>query len=263
MGKPLNPIDGGVPAIDAGTSARVAHSPPVPKGTELVDAGVGISTGKGLSFELNDAPAMSIPIPLGNVTEDEARAAAWVYSHLGEIIAAEKKFQVDRRAIAGAIMWEALENPARFGLRAVGPAKVHVYAAKLPGTSFVYGEDSVIAKKVEDLGYLPKQATVGDRSKILATASGGIEYTAAIMRAYVDVSRNRGYAVQCDPVVLTHCFQGTGQKYSTAGDLENWDKLLESKKGAPLDPRNEMAMWVRGHLPLIEELVGGPQIPCG
>jgi hypothetical protein len=260
MGKPLNQVDHPV-TVDAGTNALVAHSAPGPKGTEFVDAGTGISSGKGLSFELQDAPTMSIPIPLGNVTEDEARAATWIYRHRDEIIAAELEYKVDRRAIAGAIMWEALENAFLAGVRAQGPGKVHAYTLNIGGVG--YGEDDVIAKKVEDLGYLPKQANVADRLKILKTPVGAIEYIAAIMCAYADISASRNYNIRCDPVVLTHCFQGTGNKYSTAGDFENWDKLLETKAGAPLDPRNDMAIWVRSHLGLLQDLVGSPGFACG
>jgi len=261
MGKPLDPFTNPI-SIDAGTSARVANAPPGPAGTTLVPPGSGISAGKGLSYELKDAPAMSIPIPLGNVSEDEARAFAWIYEHRAEIIAAELEFRVDRRAIAGAVAWEALEN-AGFagGVRAQGPAKVHSF--KLNVGNVGYGENETIAKQIEDLGYIAKQANVGDRTEVLKTPAGSMRYVGAIMAAFIDISAKHGYNIRCDPVVLTHCFQGPGSKFSKQGDLDNWDKLLAAKKGAPLAPGNDMALWVKAHLALIEQVVGGPGIPCG
>ena len=66
----------------------------------------------GVSFELQDArrPERGELEKLGFATESEARVFLWLQEHASEIMAAETRFRVDRRAIAGAIAWEALEN---------------------------------------------------------------------------------------------------------------------------------------------------------
>src|SRR5262245_30224976 len=148
--------------IDQGTSCRSATPPPGPQGTNYVPAGKGISHGKGASFELSDAPRLCIPVPLGGVSEDEARVAAWIWQYRQDIIDAEARFRVDRRAIAGAIAWEALENVLGRSLRAEGPGKIHVFAHVLQGLFSSGDGTDTLPKLVEDDGYLP-QGSIGQR----------------------------------------------------------------------------------------------------
>lgn len=61
------------------------------------------STGRApISIELTDAPQAST---------SEGRVFLWMVKNISGIVATEQQFSIDRRAIAGAIAWEALLNP--------------------------------------------------------------------------------------------------------------------------------------------------------
>lgn len=87
--------------------------------------------GNTISYELCSAWKMPPPtigdckIPL---LPQEKAVLSWLQHYAPDIIAAEKLWHVDRRAIAGAIAWEALQNPDSFiklSLFGAGPGKVH------------------------------------------------------------------------------------------------------------------------------------------
>ena len=64
-----------------------------------------------ISDELSDA--WDLPRPKGNyggMSEAELQVMSWLQTNLQDIIAAEQRWRIDRRAIAGAIAWEALMN---------------------------------------------------------------------------------------------------------------------------------------------------------
>ncbi len=198
-----------------------------------------------ISWELKDGPAMSVPTTLSNLSEDEMLVLAWLREHQAEIMAAEQRFHVDRRAIAGAIAWEALKN-AKSSIRAFGAGKVHA-------KSNFFTEGNPVAKQVEDAGYLPKQ-TLENRKQILATPGGSITYIAGIMAALADVAARSGYDIRSDPAILTNMYQGP--------DLDEWKKRMAAKKApAPLKAGNDMGVWVEGHIPFLEEAVGSPDLP--
>ena len=95
------------------------------------------------------------------------RATGWVREIArkdedAEIEAGESQFMVDRRAIAGAIAWEALMNVRR-SMRAYGPGKVHAWT----------WSGKTVAEEVEDKGDLPKK-TNSEREELLATSAGSI-----------------------------------------------------------------------------------------
>ncbi len=115
-----------------------------------------------LSYELADAPISSDP---------KVRVERWLRSHRPEIEAAETRFKVDRRAIAGAIAWEAIENVrGAWTPSSVGTGKVDIYKDLAKGNFF---DEDTVAKQVEDTGYLPKQDLEG-RKNALRTSSGAI-----------------------------------------------------------------------------------------
>ena len=99
--------------IDAGTTC-VGASPQ--SGATGARTAVSYSmTGGGeraedLSFEMDNAPFMSVPTHLSGLTLPQMRVLAWLRKYSLQIAAAEQRWRVDRRAIAGAIAWEALEN---------------------------------------------------------------------------------------------------------------------------------------------------------
>lgn len=194
-----------------------------------------------LSYELADAPISSDP---------KVRVERWLRNHQSDIEAAETKFQVDRRAIAGAIAWEAIENiRSSWTPSSVGPGKVHVYKDLAKGEFF--NEDTV-AKQVEDKGYLPKQNLEG-RKAVLGTSSGAITYIAAIMKGGADIAYDEGgFEIALNPEVLTW--------YYNSKDLPGWRAVIKAKpRGSVFDTsQNNMSVWVKANLALLETAVGKP-----
>jgi hypothetical protein len=178
------------------------------------------------------------------LTTDERQVLSWLQTHKAEIVAAESKWHVDRRAIAGAIAWEALENVMSFSLRASGPGKVHYSTEK------TWGEGDPVSKQVESAGMLPKQ-TMTARKALLATVTGAVDYIGAIMRAAADIAATSGYNISCDPVILTNLYQGK--------DLPAMKASFAKKKApTPLAGGNPMDIWVASHLAYLQEGVGKP-----
>lgn len=200
----------------------------------------------------------------------QMQVLAALRSRREEIIAAEKTFRVDRRAIAGAIAWEMLENPptrlrrvARaVAQRSVGWGKVHLFNFSKSGALLgVLTNDPAraldfhtIAKETEDAGYLPK-LSFNDRKNMLATPEGAIKYIAGIMAATADLAGRYGFDdIRSDPVILTQVFQGE--------TLKTWEEKLSKKpKGTPFIAGNDMAIWVGRNLAFLADAVGTPTLP--
>ena len=111
-----------------------------------------------VSFEIRDAPGAS------NARD---RVKLWIGRNRKAIERASKKYNVDPRAVVGAIAWEALENIRdRHGVcldgtcsaRAVGPGKVHYKESEILPDGFPGAEGDPVAKQVEDWGYLPQRS---------------------------------------------------------------------------------------------------------
>jgi hypothetical protein len=165
------------------------------------------------------------------------------------ITAEAMNFNVAPEAIAGAIFWEALENPYHRSFSRLGPGKVHV--------TETFGKSE--AEKVEEEGRIapvPKDAE--ERSTRLHDPKTAITYIAAIMRRHadnylkiagVDISRNVG--------VLCTLYQG-GNSEARA------QRLADRRK---LDPRaepqagDEMGPWVEANIATIRGWVDPPPRP--
>lgn len=206
----------------------------------------------------------------------QMQVLAALRAYQGEIVAAEKKFRIDRLAIAGAIAWEMLENPpgrirrtARAVMpipRSVGWGKVHLYNLSKSGAFWgglskgflgaVGGafDFDTIAQETEDAGYLPK-LSFNDRKNALATPEGAITYIAGIMAAIADLAARYGFDdTRSDPATLTNVFQGD--------TLKSWEEKLRKKpKGAPFVAGNEMALWVGRNMTFLQDAVGTPDLP--
>ena len=193
-----------------------------------------------ISFELADTATV------GSTPREKVKN--WIIAHLQSIQAAESKWQIDKRAIAGAIAWEALENPLSRSFRSIGPGKVHYKSSPAP-----YVEGDPVSKQVEDKGYLPKQ-TLDDRKSILSTADGSINYIGAIMKAFADIATTAGYTIKCDPAILCTFYNGF--------DLPKAETLFKTKKYPdPLKPSPDMmGHWVSENIPYLEECVGSSGI---
>lgn len=232
--------------IDDGTSCLAASSPPGPTTSVPPPHSIRYLPGEEVSFELKDAPFMCVNTTLSAISLAEMRVLAWLREYQTQIVGAELRFRVDRRAIAGAIAWEALENVRHWSLRAVGPAKSHLW-------NFALNPSDTLVKQVEDAGLLPKQ-DYAERQRLLHTPSGAISYIAAAMKAAADLTEGAGLgSIRCRPEILTNFWQGS--------DLAQWKAHLAAKKPADgFKPANPMALWVTTHLRYLEDAVGKPQL---
>lgn len=202
-----------------------------------------------ISLELADAPQAST---------SEGRVFLWMVKNISGIVAMEQKFSIDRRAIAGAIAWEALQNAytgpasdlatsagvARFS----GPGKVHY-------KEFRTEEGNPVARQVEQLGRLPMQSMEG-RRKILATMPGALLYIGTIMREFSNAAAQGGYYLDCDPPILTTFYNGSWS-------IQRAQEFFQNERKAPtiLRPGPLMGSWVQANIRLIERMVGKP--PAG
>jgi len=207
---------------------------------------------KHQSFELG-ASFMPVPTSL-SLNPDEMQVLAWLRAFKPNIVDAERTFVVDRRAIAGAIAWEMLENPRGRGVRAVGAGKVHLFnyslsAAIIGGVVGGAQDYDTVAKQTEDYGYLPKQS-LENRRALLATPAGAIKYIAAIMAAVADIAGRYGFEdIRTNPEILTNVYHGS--------DLKKWEEHLRGKaKGSPFKGGNPMDIWVVKNTRFLEEAVG-------
>ena len=192
-----------------------------------------------VSVELEDAPAGDTP---------EERVSQWLKEHKSQIVAAEKRWNIDRRAIAGAIAWEGLHNVYSYYYpfsRFAGPGKVHYRE------SHVY-EGEPVARQVEKRGALPARTQAG-RRHVLSTAKGSITYIAAIMSAFADEASSAGYHLNAEPALLA--------TFYNAWSLDKAHELFQTKKyPAPLAVNETMGLWVRDNLPYLEGAVGKPSV---
>jgi hypothetical protein len=217
----------------------------------------------GVSFELAEAWKLPAPSAIFAGTRAERQVLSWLEIHAATIIAAESKWKIDRRAIAAAIAWEALKNVLPFGIRGVGPGKVHVTTSRLPQElrdrlppalretlRDVEGAKPSVAEQVELRGLLPKR-TEREREAILRTAPGAIDYIGAIMTAIADIADSFGHDIRCNPAILTNEYNGR--------DLLAWTAhLAERSDTGPLRPGNPLGIWTEQNLFYLELGVGKP-----
>jgi hypothetical protein len=202
-----------------------------------------------ISIELADAPEAST---------SESRVFFWLVKNISGILATEKAYSVDRRAIAGAIAWEALRNPkdsleqevrtATGTARFSGPGKVHYKESLLPTTSYT-PPGITAAIEIEQRGKLPVQ-TEEQRRQILATTAGALRYIGAIMRECSDIAAQSGYYLDCDPPSLA--------TFYNSWDIHEVERHFSQRRApVPLAP-NEMGTWVTENLAFLEKAVGRP-----
>ena len=202
-----------------------------------------------ISVELQDAPEAST---------STGRVFLWLVKNISGIVDTERAYSVDRRAIAGAIAWEALQNPkdsleqelrtATGTARFSGPGKVHYKESLLPTTSYT-PPGITAAIEIEQRGKLPVQ-TEEQRRQILATTAGALRYIGAIMRECSDIAAQSGYYLDCDPPSLA--------TFYNSWDVHEVERLFSQRRApAPL-AANEMGTWVTENMTFIEMAVGKP-----
>lgn len=247
--------------MDAGTGpmcvqARAARLA-APSGAEATREGCS------LSAELHEE-ACKLPDAASSaaMSVNERAVHSWLRKHQNQIIEAEQKYAIDRRAIAGAIAWEAINNVRgkHAWSRWRGPGKVHV------DVNFYESVKQTAAEQVEKLGYLPALSQA-DRESAVARPSGAIEYIAAIMRAQADIVRAvGGYSedeTNWNPPVLTTWYQGKHPSTLAKEYAENkWAPSNHPLKVPGGDATKEMGTWVQGHLRFLEDAVGVLPVEC-
>jgi len=227
------------------------------------------SEGHGISYELSDAPPMCVRTTLHSMTLDQMQVLAWLQQYRSDIILAAKDFKVDRRAIAGAIAWEALENvhgSVGGGFRKsagviVGAGKLHL---KRPSWGAVGGlvypvitDEDTWPKAAEDAGIIAKPKTSGDRAAIAGSPKGAIRYIGASLDLIAITYEKAGSPGKCDPpirhnpIILTNVYQ--------AKLPSEWARRVKTiKPGETLKGGNEMDIWISRNLQYLEDGVGTP-----
>jgi hypothetical protein len=220
---------------------------------------------RGVSYELADAPT-------GNSSRE--RVQGWLEGHQQEIARLERERQVDRRAIAGVIAWEALVN-----VRPGGWARSLVIPG--PGKMHLVNKDASLPSLPRDLelgGYLGEDkkgmwaatAYLQRRSEV-ATAAGAMKYIAAAMQAFSDIgsqtkdSMGRPYYLNTVPALLGNYWQG-----APTGQGSHLDRLrarfnhLEGKPREKFKIREQMGIWIVGNRDYLTNAVGPSSIvPSG
>ncbi len=217
----------------------------------LADEAVSFELDSGLVQAPPYLPSMKQAMPGSALEKPELRALAWLRQQKALIADAETKFKVDRRAIAGAIAWEASHNIMRAGLRGVGPGKMHTYDNKW-GAVAPWFKDDAVPQQLEQRGYLPAVSD-DQRGMMLMGAGGSITYIAASMRAASDIAQKYGYDITKDVGALTSFYQGY--------DLKEWEWHMIMKQGSgqtAFVAADKMAVWSVTHLAQLEAAVGAP-----
>ncbi|MET0053109.1 MAG: DUF4157 domain-containing protein [Candidatus Thiodiazotropha sp.] len=216
---------------------------------------------KGVSYELGNPPdpgveELALNAAPGEETfyqglnVDQRRVMGWLRQYQSEIVLQEMLTGVDRRAIAGAIAWEALENvkwwitPSR---AAGGPGKIHVQSSMFKDGRLAAPEE------VEVRGLVPAQ-TYEQRVEILQTPSGAIQYIAAIMQAMAQDAQMWGFDIWRNPGVLTWGFHS---KYVDTFEQRMKEKATAGETTFDTSP-SPMAVWVHDNMDYLEASVGTP-----
>lgn len=227
-------------------------------------ASITVAAGRmGLSFELAHARELApLPAEPDGLSVAERYVFRWLARHRVLIENAESRWDVDRRAVAAAIVWEALENPNYFtplvrGVgRVSGPGKVH-YRSKI-----IFGEGNPVAKQVELDGYLPRR-TRAERRKLLRGCESAIDYIGAIMSAYADIGSSHGFDLRYrDDLILTQPYNGV-RLIGGLDELDSWRAALarHRRRGTLLKPLNPMYKWANrpDNRAFLEAAVGYPR----
>jgi hypothetical protein len=250
----------------ADEAVRVRQGQPVVSSMHMRGTGapdtVGTIQRGGVSYELGEPPDVSAEVlaqghpqaelpAFQALSPEQRQVMGWLYKYRDAILLQELLTGVDRRAIAGAIAWEALENvqsslsPSR---AAGGPGKVHAW------TTYSGNDDRPAApEEVEVRGLMPGQ-TLDQRVALLKTPEGAIAYIAAIMQAMAEDARASGFDIWRNPEVLTWGYQS---KY-----VDTFAQRMREKAAAgetTFDTSaSTMAVWVRQNMPYLELAVGAP-----
>jgi hypothetical protein len=195
------------------------------------------------------------PRPNSYVEGQRKGAMSMVQQCCARIVQVANQYGVPPEAIAGAILWEALENPHHSKPALLdpgpGPGKVHWY--ELPRTWNA-------AEHAEDQGKLPAvlPSVFGDaeRKPRVTDPDGAIRYIGAILADDVDIYRNIAHVdISQNVGVLLTLYEGVrGGPETTAADLA---AAREHDPSAQPGMGNAMGPWVMENLQWVKA-----QLPC-
>jgi RHS repeat-associated protein len=189
--------------------------------------------------------------PKPPTTDRRGAVAFWLSQHKDEIVRAEAKWGVSRLAIAGAIAWEAINNPT-------GPT-INALIPLIPGKP-----RSVGAGKIHDdpnswaglVGQLLYGSSYGGSLMLRARGKDpafAIDFIGAAMFAVASIAEAHGFNIRNDAGIL-------GQAYHSYTPQE-WDKKLTGKK--PTDifelQKGTMGEWIPQNRKYLESAVGAPE----
>ena len=236
-------------APEARAETRGANTKYTDSYKEIALVSAPVPPANGLSIELQDAPFRDA-IP-------ELRVRRWLKAYKSNIVAAEKEWRVDRRAIAGAIAWEAMYN-VQDGYASLGASQL----ARFSGPGKCHYKDSYLAegaplsKEVEDRGILPKQ-TEDARKQILSTVDGACRYIGASMHAFITIAAPAGYDLNQELAALLFMYN--------AWHLAKADADFKTKRAPAKLVYNQspMATWFAkdANRLFVEGAVGKPDTP--
>jgi hypothetical protein len=189
-------------------------------------------------------PGLEVWKERSDADEEAQRKEAFnlISNFRGVIVGEATRRRIAPDAVAGAILWEAIENPYHLPFLRLGPGKVHESAAK----------------EVERSGHHPTPVDDADRDRQLHDPTGAILYIVSIMRrdadnylaiASVDIIKDVG--------VLCTLYQG--------GDSEGRARKLAARrktdpKAMPV-PADDMSRWVLANIDTISGWVTPPPKP--
>jgi hypothetical protein len=177
------------------------------------------------------------------------RAFGLIRGQRGRIHALAFTYGVPAEAIAGAILWDALENPYRRPFLRLGPGKVHPWE---PGRT-------TAAERAEEAGLVPfAPGGVRSRLRILRRPEGAIIYIAAILAYHAaNYEAIAGVDVRADPAVMCTLYPG--------GNSEARAKRLARRRakhpGAMPRAADEMGPWVDRQRAFIRALLDFRRAP--
>ncbi len=152
---------------------------------------------------------------------------------------------ITSEAIAGAILWEAIENPYKRTFSRLGPGKVH--PTELLGKSE--------AERVEEESRVaPPASGTEERTNRLRQPRWAITYIAAIMRRHADNYRNiAGVDISSNTGVLCTLYQGGNSE-------ERARRLAERRRDPNVQPMtaDTMGPWVVRNIDFIRGLLVCP-----
>jgi hypothetical protein len=182
---------------------------------------------------------------------DDPRDAVWFWlaDHARTIKRVAVRRNVDARAIAGAIAWEAIENPYPIEFTWSGRdqilGKIHI-----PKNDNDANANFFWAVATEARGYMARRHA-DERKRLLESDDEvAIEYIGAIMALIADEAHEYGIEVRTTPGALAWAYHG---KKPHEWRAWLWDKHRDSLRGVKmLLPTDVMGWWVNQNLPYLE-----------